>query len=72
MLLLDALFAAILFKFFGESALWILGITCAVAFLRMYGRLSFVIRVLHDSFAYQLTKPQEKKDDKDDEEKWYF
>ena len=48
MLLLDALFALLLYKLFGAPALYILGITCAVMFLRTWGNVSFVARVYSD------------------------
>ena len=48
MLLLDALFALLLYKLFGTPALYILGITCAVMFLRTWGNVSFVARVYAD------------------------
>lgn len=47
-LLLDALFALLLYKLFGTPALYILGITCAVMFLRTWGNVSFVARVYSD------------------------
>ena len=50
MLLLDALFALLLYKLFGTPALYILGITCAVMFLRTWGNVSFVARVYSDTF----------------------
>ena len=48
LILLDALFALLLYKLFGTPALYILGITCAVMFLRTWGNVSFVARVYAD------------------------
>ena len=48
MLLLDVLFALLLYKLFGTPALYILGITCAGMFLRTWGNVSFVARIYSD------------------------
>ena len=54
MVILDALFAALLFKLFGVNALYILGITCCVSFLRSWGKVGFVAGVYTDAIKQKL------------------
>lgn len=65
MIILDAVFAFILYKIFGESALWILGITCLVSFLRVWWKIDFVNTVYKNSLLSQI---YEQGDDDYDEE----
>ena len=48
MVIIDALFAFFLYKFFGEGALYILGITCCVSFLRNWGKIGFVAGIYEE------------------------
>ena len=48
MVILDALFALLLFKLFGVNALYILGITACVSFLRNWGKVGYVAGVYQD------------------------
>lgn len=48
MIIIDALFAFFLYKFFGEGALYILGITCCVSFLRNWGKIGFVAGIYEE------------------------
>lgn len=48
MVILDALFALLLFKLFGVNALYILGITACVSFLRNWGKVGFVAGIYKD------------------------
>ena len=51
MIILDALFAFFLYKFFGEGAVYILGITCCVSFLRHWGKIGFVVGIYQDAIV---------------------
>lgn len=64
MLILDALFALLLFKLFGVNALYILGITCCVSFLRNWGKVGFVAGIYEDAIIQQ-TQQEEVNDDED-------
>ena len=71
MLLLDALFALLLYKLFGTPALYILGITCAVMFLRTWGNVSFVARVYADIIRNKiLMELEEIKNNENENEKF--
>ena len=48
MIILDSLFALLLFKLFGQDALYILGIVCCVSFLRNWGKVGFVAGIYRD------------------------
>ena len=48
MVILDALFALLLFKLFGVNALYNLGITACVSFLRNWGKVGFVAGIYKD------------------------
>ena len=48
MIILDSLFALLLFKLFGHDALYILGIVCCVSFLRNWGKVGFVAGIYRD------------------------
>ena len=48
MIILDSLFALLLFKLFGQDALYILGIVCCVSFLRHWGIVGFVAGIYQD------------------------
>ena len=48
MIILDSLFALLLFKLFGQDALYILGIVCCVSFLRNWGKVGFVAGIYQD------------------------
>ena len=67
MLLLDALFALLLYKLFGTPALYILGITCAVMFLRTWGNVSFVARVYSDIIKNKILMELEKTENNESE-----
>ena len=49
MIILDSLFALLLFKLFGQDALYILGIVCCVSFLRNWGKVGFVAGIYRDA-----------------------
>ena len=65
MLILDALFALLLFKLFGVNALYILGITACVSFLRNWGKVGFVAGVYKDVLEEKILEQmqQEVNDD---------
>lgn len=63
MIIFDALFAMLLFKFFGEGALYVLGITCCVAFLRSWGKVGFVAGIYKEAIVNNLLKRQEADED---------
>lgn len=67
MLLLDALFALLLYKLFGTPALYILGITCAVMFLRTWGNVSFVARVYSDIIRNKILMELEETENNESE-----
>lgn len=54
MIILDALFAFFLYKFFGEGALYILGITCCVSFLRNWGKIGFVAGIYEEAILNKI------------------
>ena len=58
MIIIDALFAFFLYKFFGEGALYILGITCCVSFLRNWGNIGFIAKVYSDAVVNQIVKQE--------------
>lgn len=63
MIILDALFAFILYKFFGEGALYILAITCCVSFLRHWGKIGFVVGIYEDVIINNLLKKEVDEDE---------
>ncbi len=67
MVILDALFALLLFKLFGVNALYILGITACVSFLRNWGKIGFVAGIYADAFREQILEQlqEEVNDDED-------
>lgn len=67
MLLLDALFALLLYKLFGTPALYILGITCAVMFLRTWENVSFVARVYSDIIKNKILMELEETENNENE-----
>ena len=68
MSLLDALFALLLYKLFGTPALYILGITCAVMFLRTWGNVSIVARfysdIIRNRILMELKETENNKNEK--------
>lgn len=58
MVILDALFAALLFKLFGVNALYILAITCCVSFLRSWGKVGFVFGIYKDAIEQKILEQQ--------------
>ena len=65
MVILDALFAILLFKLFGVNALYILGITACVSFLRNWGKVGFVAGIYKDVLEEKILEQmqQEVNDD---------
>ena len=65
MVILDALFALLLFKLFGVNALYILGITACVSFLRNWGIVGFVAGIYKDVLEEKILEQmqQEVNDD---------
>lgn len=65
MVVLDALFALLLFKLFGVNALYILGITACVSFLRNWGKVGFVAGIYKDVLEEKILEQmqQEVNDD---------
>ena len=65
MVILDALFALLLFKLFGVNALYILGITACVSFLRNWGKVGFVAGIYKDAIEEKILEQmqQEVNDD---------
>ena len=65
MVILDALFAVLLFKLFGVNALYILGITACVSFLRNWGKVGFVAGIYKDVLEEKILEQmqQEVNDD---------
>ena len=65
MLILDALFALLLFKLFGVNALYILGITACVSFLRNWGKVGFVAGIYENALKEKILEQmqQEVNDD---------
>lgn len=48
MILFDAIVAWVIFKIFGVDGAWILGITCCVTFLRLSGRLGWILTLIEN------------------------
>ena len=67
MVILDALFALLLFKLFGVNALYILGITCCVSFLRNWGKVGYVAGVYQDVLKEKIMKQLQQQEVNDDE-----
>lgn len=67
MLILDALFALLLFKLFGVNALYILGITCCVSFLRNWGKVGYVAGVYQDVLKEKIMQQLQQQEANDDE-----
>ena len=67
MLLLVALFALLLYKLFGTPALYVLGITCAVMFLRTWGNVNFVARVYSDIIKNKILMELEQTENNENE-----
>ena len=65
MVILDALFALFLFKLFGVNALYILGITACVSFLRNWGKIGFIAGIYEDALKEKILEhmQQEVNDD---------
>ena len=65
MVILDALFALLLFKLFGVNALYILGITACVSFLRNWGKIGFIAGIYEDAIKEKILEhmQQEVNDD---------
>lgn len=63
MLILDALFALVLYKLFGVNALYILGITACVSFIRGWGKVTFVFGVYQEAIYKKLAEQQEVQED---------
>ena len=67
MVILDALFALLLFKLFGVNALYILGITCCVSFLRNWGKVGYVAGVYQDVQKEKIMQQLQQQEVNDDE-----
>ena len=67
MVILDALFALLLFKLFGANALYILGITCCVSFLRNWGKVGYVAGVYQDVLKEKIMQQLQQQEANDDE-----
>ena len=67
MVILDALFALLLFKLFGVNALYILGITCCVSFLRNWGKVGYVAGVYQDVLKEKIMQQLKQQEANDDE-----
>ena len=67
MVILDALFALLLFKLFGVNALYILGITCCVSFLRNWGKVGYVAGVYQDVLKEKIMEQLQQQEVNDDE-----
>ena len=63
MIIIDALFAFFLYKFFGAGALYILGITCCVSFLRNWGKVGFVAGIYQEAIMNKLLKKEVNEDE---------
>ena len=63
MIIIDALFAFFLYKFFGVGALYILGITCCVSFLRNWGKVGFVAGIYQEAIMNKLLKKEVNEDE---------
>ena len=67
MVILDALFALLLFKLFGVNALYILGITCCVSFLRNWGKVGYVAGIYQDVLKEKIMQQLQQEEVNDDE-----
>ena len=67
MVILDALFALLLFKLFGVNALYILGITCCVSFLRNWGKVGYVAGIYRDVLKEKIMQQLQQQEVNDDE-----
>lgn len=67
MVILDALFALLLFKLFGVNALYILGITCCVSFLRNWGKVGYVAGIYQDILKEKIMQQLQQQEVNDDE-----
>ena len=67
MVILDALFALLLFKLFGVNALYILGITACVSFLRNWGKVGYVAGVYQDVLKEKIMQQLQQQEVNDDE-----
>ena len=67
MVILDALFALLLFKLFGVNALYILGITCCVSFLRNWGKVGYVAGIYQDVLKEKIMQQLQQQEANDDE-----
>ena len=67
MVILDALFALLLFKLFGVNALYILGITCCVSFIRNWGKVGYVAGVYQDVLKEKIMQQLQQQEANDDE-----
>ena len=67
MVILDALFALLLFKLFGVNALYILGITCCVSFLRNWGKVGYVAGIYQDVLKEKIMLQLQQQEVNDDE-----
>ena len=67
MVILDALFALLLFKLFGVNALYILGITACVSFLRNWGKVDYVAGVYQDVLKEKIMQQLQQQEVNDDE-----
>ena len=67
MVILDALFALLLFKLFGVNALYILGITCCVSFLRNWGKVGYVAGIYQDVLKEKIMQQLQEQEVNDDE-----
>ena len=67
MLILDALFALFLFQLFGVNALYILGITACVSFLRVWGKMGFIAGIYEDALKQKILEHMQQQEVNDDE-----
>ena len=67
MVILDALFALLLFKLFGVNALYILGITACVSFLRNWGQVGYVAGIYQDVLKEKIMQQIQQQEVNDDE-----
>ena len=66
MVILDALFALLLFKLFGVNALYILGITACVSFLRNWGKVGFVAGIYKDVLEEKILEQMQQEVNEDE------
>ena len=67
MVILDALFAFLFFKLFGVNALYILGFTACVSFLRNRWKVGFVAGVYKDVLEEKIMQQLQQQEVNDDE-----